>query len=73
VGEHRWLNHVASAAGCIRPIRLTGALHTVDKTTGAVLATRHTHDLPDGVVYVPCGDRRASVCPSCAETYRADT
>jgi hypothetical protein len=25
------------------------------------------------VIYVPCGDRRASVCPACAETYRADT
>jgi hypothetical protein len=73
VGYHRWLDHVSSAAGCIRPIRLTGALHTVDKTTGQILATRHTHQLPDGVVYVPCGDRRASVCPACAETYRADT
>ena len=25
------------------------------------------------MIYTPCGDRRASVCPSCAETYRADT
>ena len=24
-------------------------------------------------MYLPCGDRRASVCPPCAETYRADT
>ncbi len=29
--------------------------------------------MPDGVLYVPCGDRRACVCPPCAETYRADT
>ena len=29
--------------------------------------------LPDKAIYVPCGDRRASVCPPCAETYRADT
>jgi len=72
-GHQRWLNHVASANGCVRPIRLTGHLHTVNKTTGQILATRHTQDLPDGVVYVPCGDRRASVCPPCAETYRADT
>ena len=28
---------------------------------------------PDKVIYLPCGDRRASVCPPCAETYRADT
>ena len=25
------------------------------------------------MIYLPCGDRRASVCPACAETYRADT
>ena len=72
-GYDRWLDHVASAGGCVRPIQLTGQLHTVDKATGETLATRHTHELPDGVVYVPCGDRRASVCPPCAETYRADT
>jgi uncharacterized Zn-finger protein len=29
--------------------------------------------MPDDVIYVPCGNRRATVCPSCAETYRADT
>ncbi len=32
-----------------------------------------TEDTPDKVIYLPCGDRRASVCPPCAETYRADT
>jgi hypothetical protein len=70
----RWLAHVASTRGCVRPVRLTGALHTVDQATGRIVATRHTTtDLPDGVIYVPCGDRRANVCPACAETYRADT
>ena len=28
--------------------------------------------MPDGVIYKACGNRRATVCPSCAETYRAD-
>src|SRR3954471_10888861 len=70
----RWLAHTASTRGCIRPVRLTGQIHTVDSTTGRILDTRHTpQDMPDGVLYVPCGDRRASVCPPCAETYRADT
>ena len=70
----RWLAHVASTRGCVRPVRLTGALHTVEQATGRIVATRHTTtDLPDGVIYVPCGDRRANVCPACAETYRADT
>jgi hypothetical protein len=69
----RWLHHTASTRGCVRPVRLTGNIHTVNQTTGAVLDTRHTSGMPDGVLYVPCGDRRASVCPPCAETYRADT
>src|SRR3954447_23603450 len=69
-----WLNHTASTRGCVRPVRLSGQIHTVDTTTGRILDTRHTtQDMPDGVLYVPCGARRASVCPPCAETYRADT
>ena len=72
-GYRRWLDHVSSVGGCERPIRLAGHLHTLNPTTGQVLASRSTETLPDGVIYVPCGDRRASVCPACAETYRADT
>lgn len=72
-GYRRWLNHVSSLHGCERPIRLAGHLHTLNPTTGEVLSSRSTGSLPDGVIYVPCGDRRASVCPACAETYRADT
>jgi hypothetical protein len=68
-----WLAHTASTRGCVRPVRLTGHLHTVERDTGRVLETRHTNAMPDGVLYVPCGDRRTSVCPACAETYRADT
>jgi len=72
--HERWLAHTAATRGCVRPVRLTGELHTVDRGTGEILRTRHTAtDMPDGVLYVPCGDRRASVCPPCAETYRADT
>ena len=28
--------------------------------------------MPDGVIYKPCGNRRAAVCPSCAEVYQPD-
>ena len=73
-GFGRWLEHTANTRGCLRPVRLTGQLHTVDSTSGEILHTRHTLTaMPDGVLYVPCGDRRASVCPPCAETYRGDT
>jgi hypothetical protein len=69
----RWLEHTAGARGCVRPVRLTGQLHTLDTATGQILATRSTRAMPDGVLYLPCGDRRAEVCPACAELYRADT
>jgi hypothetical protein len=31
-----------------------------------------TEHEPDGVLLKACGNRRASVCPACAETYRRD-
>lgn len=68
-----WQGHIRAAAGCAHPIRLRGDLHTVEPATGRITATTGTASMPDGVLYVPCGNRRAVVCPSCAETYRADT
>jgi hypothetical protein len=56
------------AAACSRPVRLK-----VEADWGDGPAERVTEDMPDGVVYVACKNRRASVCPACAETYRADT
>jgi hypothetical protein len=70
---HAWLAQTATANGCTRPVRLHGTIRDLDPATGEILHTLDTETLPDGVLYVPCGDRRASVCPACAETYRADT
>ena len=67
-----WLHHVRAAAGCTRPIRLSGTLSTVDAGTGRILDERHTDALPDGAIYKPCGNRRHTVCPSCARTYQRD-
>src|SRR5262245_33785581 len=68
-----WLSTALAAGGCVRPIRLRGTARDIDASTGEVLRDLDTSDLPDNAIYVPCGDRRASVCPPCAETYRADT
>jgi hypothetical protein len=68
----QWLGHVAPASGCTRPIRLAGAIHQVDAGTGQILSTRDTAGMPDGVIYKACGNRRESVCPSCARTYQRD-
>jgi hypothetical protein len=67
-----WLDHVSAAAACTRPIRLSGSID-VKNPDGSVMHTVDTDTMPDGVIYTPCGNRRASVCPSCAEVYRRDT
>jgi len=69
----RWLSTALQAGGCVQPIRLSGTVTDIDATTGEILHDLDTEVLPDKVIYVPCGDRRESVCPPCAETYRADT
>ncbi|AIJ24800.1 replication initiator [Amycolatopsis methanolica] len=63
-----WLAHVMPAAACSRPVRLR-----VEADWGGGEVERVTDEMPDGLLYVACKNRRASVCPACAETYRADT
>ncbi|MEV0810684.1 replication initiator [Micromonospora sp. NPDC050200] len=67
-----WLEHVRPAAGCTRPIRLAGQLLTVEPTTGRLLDARHTDAMPDAAIYKACGNRRATVCPTCATVYQRD-
>ncbi len=67
-----WLGHVRAASACTRPIRLTGSID-VKNRDGTPMTSIHTDTMPDGAIYTPCGNRRASVCPSCAEVYRRDT
>jgi hypothetical protein len=67
-----WLAHVKTASACTRPIRLAGTIATIETATGRLLAERSTADMPDGVIYKPCGNRRASVCPSCSKLYQND-
>jgi hypothetical protein len=40
--------------------------------TAQVLSTLDTAALPDGVIYKPCGNRRASACPACSQRYKRD-
>jgi hypothetical protein len=69
----QWLAATLPAGGCVRPIRLRGTIRDIDPATGEVIHALDTEDQPDKAIYVPCGDRRVSVCPPCADTYRADT
>ncbi|MEU5791125.1 replication initiator [Micromonospora purpureochromogenes] len=67
-----WLDHIRAASGCTRPIRLAGQLLTVEQATGRVLDAQHTDAMPDAAIYKACGNRRARVCPACAQTYQRD-
>ncbi|MEU6645488.1 replication initiator [Saccharomonospora sp. NPDC046836] len=61
-----WRAKVHAVNGCARPIRLGGAHQLQDAATGRVL---HHHG---GDIFAPCGNRRATVCPACADRYAAD-
>ena len=68
----RWLGQVAQVRACSRPVRLVGGSDTINPTTGEVLGSYSSTVEPDGVTYVRCGNRRASVCPSCSHEYKGD-
>jgi hypothetical protein len=59
-------------ACCARPIRLAGHIDHVDPATGEVRRALDTSSAPAGALLVACGNRRATACPACAETYRGD-
>lgn len=61
-----WRHKVESVGGCAKPIRLTGTHRLEHKSTGAPIY--HA----EGDVFVACGNRRESVCPTCADRYAAD-
>lgn len=69
--RRRW-EQIAATGYCRRPVRLAGRSMEVDAETGEVLRQYSTEDEPDGVLLVACNNRRASVCPSCSETYQRD-
>ncbi|GIH91261.1 replication initiator [Planobispora siamensis] len=69
----RWATQIRRTGGCLQPIHLRGHVEHIDPATGALLHRYSTRHEPDGILRVPCKTRRASRCPACAETYRADT
>ena len=68
-----WAETAARVGYCAHPVRLVGSSTTVDAETGQVLDTFSSDQSPLGVVYRPCGNRRADVCPSCSRVYARDT
>jgi hypothetical protein len=64
---------LAKVGGCSNPVKLVGSSLRANAHTGEVTSTFSSKDQALGVVHVPCGNRRASKCPSCARTFGSDT
>ncbi|MQA87721.1 MAG: replication initiation protein [Streptosporangiales bacterium] len=69
----RWAAQIRTTGGCSQPVHLRGRADYYDRATGRLLHRYTTNTEPGGVLRVACKTRRASRCPACAETYRADT
>ena len=54
-------------------MRLRGRVAHADPQTGEVRTVYSTEREPDATLLKACGNRRASVCPSCSATYQADS
>jgi len=67
-----WLAEIRRAGYCSHPVRLAGRIDQADVQTGELREVYATDREPGGVLLKACGNRRASVCPACAETYRRD-
>lgn len=67
----RWMGQVTGCGHCARPIRLRGRV-VAQQPGGIRRVTYSTATEPDRVLLVRCGNRRASVCPSCSFEYAGD-
>jgi hypothetical protein len=72
-GYQRWAEQVAATGYCAHPVRLRGRVEHADRPTGELREVYTTEREPDATLLKACGNRRASVCPSCSATYQADT
>jgi hypothetical protein len=67
-----WRRNIVHLNGCTNPVHLVGASALADPVSGEVLWS-YGSQAYGGRLLVACGNRRASVCPTCAGVYRADT
>jgi len=69
----KWAAQLKHTGYCRRPVRLVGSSLMVEESTGLVRSVFDTSCEPDGMLLKACRNRRTTVCPTCAETYRADS
>jgi hypothetical protein len=67
------INQAQRTSLCVRPIRLRGQIAAIDLATGELRSIYDTTaDEPGGVLHVPCGNRRETICPPCSTVYKRD-
>ncbi|KNE83502.1 MULTISPECIES: replication initiator [Streptomyces] len=71
-GFGAWHRSIVRLGGCTNPIHLVGGSTLVDTRTGEALHA-YVPQEHGGRLLTVCGNRRATVCPTCARVYRADT
>lgn len=71
-GFEAWAASARSTGWCRHPVRLKGSTVRVDPDSGEVRSSFASEGQPDDVLLKACGQRRATVCPQCSATYRAD-
>jgi uncharacterized Zn-finger protein len=69
----RWREQLRGAGYCAHPVRVAGHLRRINPASGQIRSGYDSAAEPDGQLYLACRNRRASVCPTCSATYRADT
>jgi hypothetical protein len=71
---HLGVDSAAKRTGeCARPVRLRGATTWVEKATGETGTVYSSAQEIDGNTWVPCGNRRAAVCPPCSAVFKGDS
>ncbi|WP_406374508.1 replication initiation protein [Streptomyces sp. NBC_00647] len=71
-GFAAWRRQIIRLGGCTNPIHLVGTATVVDSSTGEALLS-YDSNVYGGRLLTQCGNRRATVCPTCARIYQADT
>jgi hypothetical protein len=66
----RFEGQLRSSGYCAHPVRLEGHVDVQD--AGGRRRVFSTISAPDGVLRKACGNRRAAICPPCAEVFRQD-
>jgi len=68
----QWQQQLSDTGRCYHPVQVKGTIRAIDLATGEVRPVYSTAAEPGGVLLLPCGNRRETVCPTCSAVYKRD-